>query len=924
MAADRRKVGGQELVELSGAYVHMHTMASASKLGSGRAGWVAFADDSFRTSTENQADVDGSLQRTAPSENSFSVEPLAPPPQQNAWVLFEEKPWPSPNRKSQSKGTPRHSVCSTASFWSAAPPSESSWTQSEPGSIWTSQSEQSSVSMGASSCDLPSLNAEETPNDTSSRPQSPNSSVFPEDEGIEMDSVSWTSNTKIPVSQPETPSSTGRFSSWVTFDDDDEGRSQLHCQEQPPHNSRSHFQDTNRNQISFPPLFWNQNGNENNHLDLIPDRNPPGMLLPGGITPYAKKNPFLCEELSDIQPSPINPFSSYFDSKREVTSDPIRSNGPIRRLQSPPSAFLFSSPFIKSPDSHHQEANRASVLVFTPEIETTRGEEKMASHTEPPQDRLDLNRLRNLHIVDPDDPESPVLPDDSIEEAQEAEEDLVEGEKQSAPYFPDHMVARDGWAMLLRIPEKKNIMSSRHWGPIYVRLSDDGVLQMFYEKGLEKPFRTLKLDPCYEASEHRLQNYDEAGRVHTLSVDLVQYRERRRIQPKSPVTHQPIREQLLKLGTTCYYDYLSFRHSLVEVLRRLPAGMGVTLPGMAVSPLGMGLTEEEVQVEVRDEFYGTVATGDGRIMKQLVLTRVHVLAFLSTLAGCRLGLNDVQIKGKEVVSRHDIIPNTTTRWIRLLDCKLHNEHADELEFMSSHQIVFTPPPCRRFQLLAFRTVFAEKTLPFTLRTVASIRGAEVTLQSWLLMSQGFSSNRDTLNVIPCENVAIRYPIPEIWEKNFRREGVMGERSLKARFNKGASFGTASASGSEPVMRVTLGTAKYEQAFKAVVWRLSRLPDKNSGLGHPHTFFCRLELGSDREVPESLQSSLEVEFDMPAASASKATVRSLTVEDRTDVKKWINYKSHYFYQVPVEQRADAISESSSPTSEPEQPAECSQQ
>ena len=57
---------------------------------------------------------------------------------------------------------------------------------------------------------------------------------------------------------------------------------------------------------------------------------------------------------------------------------------------------------------------------------------------------------------------------------------------------------------------------------------------------------------------------------------------------------------------------------------------------------------------------------------------------------------------------------------------------------------------------------------------------------------------------------------------------MGERSLKARFNKGASFGTASTSGSEPVMRVTLGTAKYEQAFKAVVWRLSRLPDKNSG------------------------------------------------------------------------------------------------
>lgn len=108
-----------------------------------------------------------------------------------------------------------------------------------------------------------------------------------------------------------------------------------------------------------------------------------------------------------------------------------------------------------------------------------------------------------------------------------------------------------------------------------------------------------------------------------------------------------------------------------------------------------------------------------------------------------------------MVSRHNIIPNTTTRWIRLHDCELHDEHADELEFLSSRTVTFTPPPCRRFELLHFRTAYAEKTLPFTLRTVASIKGAEVTIQSWLLLSQGFSSNRDILNLIPCENVVVR-------------------------------------------------------------------------------------------------------------------------------------------------------------------------
>lgn len=478
-----------------------------------------------------------------------------------------------------------------------------------------------------------------------------------------MDSVSWTSNTKLPGTQSETPISSGRFSSWVTFDDDEEDKPHLHHREQPSHirfDDLSHFQDANSNLIGSPPNIWKQNGNQQNQnrhlLDLTPDGNPPrtlltqprtAPLLPGRTKPYTKKNPFLCEEFNDIQPSPINPFSSYFDCKQEVASQTIQSNGSANHLESSPCAFSFSSPFFQSFSSHSQEAKRESILVFSSEFEPTGGGgEETVSHVTPPLDRLDLDQLRNLQITDPDDPGSPTLPDDLVEDTEEAKEDGLEGEDESAPYLPDHMTPQDGWAMLLRIPEKKNIMSSRHWGPIYVRLSDDGVLQMFYEKGLEKPFRTLKLDPRYEAAEHRLQNYEEAGRVHTLSVDLVQYRERRRIQPKSPVTHQPIREQLVKLGTTCYHDFLSFRHALVEVLRRLPAVTGGALTG---SPIGAGLTEEEVQVEVRDEFYGTVAAGDGRILKQLVMTRVHVLAFLSGSAGCRLGLNDVQVKEKESV-----------------------------------------------------------------------------------------------------------------------------------------------------------------------------------------------------------------------------------------------------------------------------------
>lgn len=67
-------------------------------------------------------------------------------------------------------------------------------------------------------------------------------------------------------------------------------------------------------------------------------------------------------------------------------------------------------------------------------------------------------------------------------------------------------------------------------------------------------------------------------------------------------------------------------------------------------------------------------------------------------------------------------------------------------------------------------------------------------------------------------------------------------------------------------------------------------------GHPHCFFCHLELGSDREVPSHFVRYVDVDFDMPASSASKAAVRSISVEGKTDVRKWVNYAAHYSYKV----------------------------
>ncbi|XP_037995388.1 stonin-2 isoform X2 [Motacilla alba alba] len=761
----------------------------------------------------------------------------------SAWVQFEDAPWTS-----ASSTHPQTVSASKAPSWTS-PSSNSSERQARASeSSWTTNSEDtSSPSIAPSYTDLQSLNTEDlTSGRTSAADSADNSSSLQEDEEIDMEAVNWQLNNTSMNGHSSTPT-TVRFPSWVTFDDNEvsfapQSLSPLKT-DTPPAETQApdvNFNLTTSLKKRERPKSTLGDLSKIQKLNLSSLTKLPSVETP----PWSATNPFLDESLRDVQPSPINPFSSFFEEQERRSKSSSVSSAPGK-------------------------SQRDSLIILHQEPDTVGFHEanKTVTHTDA------VEQLKQLQIGDPDAVSSPTLPDDDPMMPYDLDAALFN----LAPAQP-----KDGWPMMLRIPEKKNIMSSRHWGPIYVKLTNSGCIQLFYEKGLEKPFRELKLEINHEISERKLQNYDENGRIHSVRLDRTTYKEKKKYQPKPAIAHTAEREQIIKLGTTDYEDFLSFITAVQDTLMNLPAS------STDLSTVGLNYQEEEITVDVRDEFHGILAKGDSVILQHSVLTHIYVLSFLSGLAECRLGLNDILIKGNEIVARQDIMPTTTTKWIKLYSCRFHS-CVDEDMFNNSRIILFNPLDACRFELMRFRTVFAEKTLPFTLRTAASINGAEVEVQSWLMMSTGFSSNHDPLTQVPCENVMIRYPVPSEWVKNFRRESVLGEKSLKAKVNKGATFGSTSLSGSEPVMRVTLGTAKYEHAFNSIVWRINRLPDKNS------------ELGSDREVPSSFVRYVDVEFDMPTTSASKATVRSISVEDKTDVRKWVNYSAHYSYKVEIEQK-----------------------
>jgi len=99
----------------------------------------------------------------------------------------------------------------------------------------------------------------------------------------------------------------------------------------------------------------------------------------------------------------------------------------------------------------------------------------------------------------------------------------------------------------------------------------------------------------------------------------------------------------------------------------------------------------------------------------------------------------------------------------------------------------------------------------------------------------YSSSRRAAQT-PCEDIQIRFPLPEPWVYLFRVErrfkyGAVHSATRRPGRIKGFERLTQLAQGILPpsLIEVTAGLAKYEHVFKAIVWRIDQLPERNEGI-----------------------------------------------------------------------------------------------
>ncbi|PAA57359.1 hypothetical protein BOX15_Mlig034083g2 [Macrostomum lignano] len=491
------------------------------------------------------------------------------------------------------------------------------------------------------------------------------------------------------------------------------------------------------------------------------------------------------------------------------------------------------------------------------------------------------------------------------------------------PFEPFHPACMgDSWKLFIRMPETKKKLgkqmskftSDRWWKDILVRLvweQERPTLKLFNLEDLENPYRCIRLEPFFQLSQAKLQQYDKYGKLHIFKVNLLTYKEMvgvrtekwslKNIQnmlakPKTTdvLDHMPVRQEIVKFGSINQHDIRSLMWQIEDLMMR-----STVVRDRNKAPVDY--VKEEVCAYVQDEYEAAVDL-QGRIQRQKSRTRVFFTAFVTGMPYVELGLNDKWRYGNEVVKRQDIIPMLHDDWIDMYEPEFHAV-VDMDRYNNSHMICFYPLDACRFELMRFRVALREnQELPLQLKCVFSIDQDRVNIRCDVMVP-GFFSSHTRCHEVPAEDIEIRIPIPEDWVYFFRQEGKFKYNSVHSALRKpgrikGIERITQMAQGFFPpsIMEANVGVAKYEHLYRAIVWRISKLPEKHHGAYKSHLFTCRLQLGPHDTVPswEALEPSAQVEFRMPGSTVSGCTVRSIGLDHTAQAGKFVQYTAKYSY------------------------------
>ncbi|CAF3885778.1 unnamed protein product [Rotaria sp. Silwood2] len=316
------------------------------------------------------------------------------------------------------------------------------------------------------------------------------------------------------------------------------------------------------------------------------------------------------------------------------------------------------------------------------------------------------------------------------------------------------------------------------------------------------------------------------------------------------------------------------------------------------------------------------------ICKHKSRTRLFILAFLNGYTPTvEIGMNDWFRHGKEVNKRNEIIINKTLQeyWIKPEQVELASI-IDANEYENTHLLKLVPPDSQKIEIMRFRTRPKQNIeLPLQVYCFMSVIERQVNVRIEVIVSNAFNisllskasamaTNDKTANIrddnsddqCPCENIQIRFPVPDPWvymfrvEKRFRYGAIHSVRRKAGKIKGLDRFMLHRGDPLVALMAASVGVAKYEQAFRSIVWRIDQLPKRDQGAYKTHVFECKLSVPSYDPMPEKFEPTADVEYSMSQAFISHCQIRSVAVPEAEDTpEKWIRPKSHFSYTIDIE-------------------------
>ena len=553
----------------------------------------------------------------------------------------------------------------------------------------------------------------------------------------------------------------------------------------------------------------------------------------------------------DAKLSPANPFQADTNASKSSSAYPTSIQGPIS------SATPLSS--------------TKALLVSEP----------TAALTIPRQGLLsgDSSSLPKPELVEAQDQGDARTVEPAIQDQQSAEAN-------DKPLLDEKPLITSGsWSMLLRFPDKKRKIGSREWKPVVIKL-EGTTLQIFEEYELSAPFREIPLQAYFVFTAPKLQSFEHGAKVHAVKLEYVKYIEARSLRHRGTIEHTAQGTPIIKIASPSHIAIKELLESFNNSLRLLPA----------YRDRGITYRHDEVFVDVED-LTNVILSGDGTVLRKKSKVLIKFRAFLTGDPECQLVLNDSVLREREEARlRGEEKPQRVHHWVKLRHCDFH-KCVDVTTFDQSHAVTFHPLDACTFELMRF-PVDHHKPLPLLVKTVLNVHSEQrIELKAEIQVCQETKMAKYLRN-----NVVFRFPIPESWVPLFRTSKTFrGEKSIKSSKGRRAAAIKSRLRNSKCSIAVSLGKAKYEPEYGAVVWHIDQLPFIHSRIpaDAPQTLTCVLDLPPGMEYPENYKPTAELEYDVAYVLVSDTTVIAVKVSNQNIPEKWVCYRALYHYDVNIE-------------------------